>query len=386
MTAHAQYFDLAKGKRKTLPFKLIRNLVVIQLKINNKGPFNFILDTGVGFVLITDPSLTDTLKLANNRTIKMSGFGEGEDFEAYITKPLAIEIPGLICHNISAAILKKDHFNLSTYTGTPIHGLIGYEFFSRLAVKISFSDSTITVARPKYMRMYKNATHIPLSIEDRKPYLTAKVVFANGTEKESKLVVDLGAGHFVSMENVANTTLLQNKLVRANLGIGIKGQIMGSVSRIKEITLGKYKMQNIISAFPDDDMHSLNIPRDGNLGMGLLRKFDIIFDYPDSVMYLHPASNFKAPSEHDMSGLAYYASGENYSHIIIYNVEPESAGDDIGLEKDDEIVSINFRPVDEMSLQQIDDIFKSKDKRVLVLMIYRDKKYQRVVMTLKRRV
>lgn len=386
LSANAQYFDLAGNhKRVNIPFKFVRNLVVIQLKINNKGPYNFILDTGIGLMLITDPSLADSIN-TNRRTVKISGFGEGADFEAYVTSPLKVDIPGLVSNNIVAAIFKTDHFNLSNYAGMPIHGLLGYEFFARLAVKISISDSTINASLPKKMRYYRKAAKIPISIEEHKPYLTTKVVYANGTEKESKLVIDIGAGHFVSMENVADKDTLQKNSITANLGIGIKGVISGSLSRINEIDLGRYKMKNVIAAFPDDDTRLLTIPRDGNLGMGLLKKFNIIFDYPNSMLYLKPNFNFREKDEHDMSGLGYTSEGIEYNHILVYKVEPGSAGEETGIMKGDEIISIDFRKVTTMTLQQIDNLFKSKDGRSFAIVIFRDNKYYTMALTLKRRI
>jgi hypothetical protein len=387
LPARAQYFDLKDNKRQvTIPFKLVRNLVVIQLKINNKGPYNFILDTGVGLMVVTEPALADSISIPNKRTIQIAGFGEGKDFEAYLTPPLKIDIPGLVSNNVSAALLGKDRFNISNYAGIPIHGLLGYEFFSRLAVKIDFLDSIITVSPPKKMRFYKRGVKIPISIEDRKPYLTTKVVFENGAQKESKLIIDLGAGYFISLENLAGKNLLQKKFIAANLGMGIQGLINGSLSRIKEIDLGKYKLKDVITAFPDKDTRALAVPRDGNIGIGLLKKFNIIFDYPDNLMYLKPNYDFKVRSEHDMTGLTYYSAGEGYSHIIIDKVEPGSAADEAGLKKEDEITAINFKTVNKMTLQQIDDLFKSADGRTLLIEIYRDKKYYRIPITLTRRI
>ncbi|MDB4927349.1 MAG: Aspartyl protease [Mucilaginibacter sp.] len=384
-TTHAQYFTMDNARRVTIPFKLVRNLVIIELKINNKGPYNFILDTGVGFMLITEPTLVDSIKMEGKRTIKMSGFGEGDDFDAYVTPPLKIDIPGLISHNVAAAILKKDHFSLSNYAGIPIHGLLGYEFFNHLAVNISFTDSIIRVSDPKNMRFFKKGTRIPITIENKKPYLNTKVVYANGTAINSKLIIDLGAGHFISLENVPNKNTLQKKFINASLGMGIRGLISGSLSRIQEVDLGKYKLKNVIAAFPDEE-RSLSVPRDGNIGISLLKKFDIIFDYPNGLLYLKSRAGFGAIDEHDMSGLWYYASGDGYNHLIINKVDPGSAADDIGLEKDDEIVSINLRPVSEMSLQHIDELFKSQNGRTYLLRIYRDKKYYTIPITLKRRI
>ena len=373
-----------------LPFKLIRNLVVIQLKINNRGPFNFILDTGVGLMIITEPKLVDSIDVQNKRTIKMPGLGEGDAYEAYITPPLKIDIPGLTSYDVAAAILKTDHFNLSNFAGMPIHGLLGYEFFNNLAVKLNFTDSTLTVYKPKDVRLIRKGTKIPISIEGHKPYLEANVKLPNGTEQMSKLVIDLGAGHPVSLENMIKKNGLPQKFILANLGVGLSGPITGFLSRIDEVDIGKYKIKKVITSFPNDydaeTLKYLSVPRDGNLGVGILKRFMVIFDYADNALYLKPNAFFNEPFEHDMSGIEYYGAGEGFKHLIISRVEPGSAADEVGLEKDDEITAINFKPVADMTIEQIDDILKSKDQRSLLLEVYHDHKFDRVIITLKRRI
>jgi hypothetical protein len=49
-------------------------------------------------------------------------------------------------------------------------------------------------------------------------------------------------------------------------------------------------------------------------------------------------------------------------------------------------MSINLKPTATMSLEQIDNIFKSQNDRNLLLEIYHDKKYDQVIITLKRRI
>jgi len=388
-SAGAQYFEISGHQKKVnIPFRLVRNLVVIQLKINNKGPFNFIMDTGAGIMVITDPSLKDSVVIPSRRTLKLSGCGDEGNYDAYITSELKIDIPGLTSNGVSAAILKQDHFGLSNFTGMPIHGLLGYEFFNNLAVKVNFSDSTITVYRAKDEKRFKMGEKIPITIENRKPYILAGVYLPDGTRKESKLIIDLGAGHPISLDNMANSSEMPKKYIRANLGVGFNGPISGFMSRINAVQLGKYHIKNPISSFPVDDSlkNKFNDKRDGNLGIGMLKKFVIVFDYSANAIYLKPDPDFSQPFEHDMSGLEYYACGNNFKRIIISRVEPGSAGDQIGLERDDEIVSINFKPIEKMTLEQVDDIFKSQNDRNLLLGIYHDKKVDQVILTLKRRI
>lgn len=363
-------------------------MVIIQLQINHKGPFNFVMDTGVGLMIITDPSLIDSLNMPVRRILKLRGFGENESYEAYASPVLNVGIPGLTSYEINAAVLKKDQFGLSNYAGMPIHGLLGYEFFNNLAVKVNFSDSTITVYNPKDTRRFAKGDRIPITVEDHKPYMEASVYMPDGSVKTSKLVIDLGAGHPLSLENVSESSNLQKKCIHANLGVGFSGPINGFISRVDEIRFGKYRIKNIISSFPQNDSlkNYISVKRDGNLGIGLLKKFVVVFDYPGNAIYLKPGPNFKEPFEQDMSGLEYYADGDGFKRIIISRVEPGSAGDKIGLEKDDEILSINLKPISKMSLEEVDGIFKSHDDRSLLLEIYHDKRRDMVVMTLKRRI
>ena len=375
-------------KRVKLPFKLVRNMIVLPLTINNKGPYNFVLDTGVGIVLITDPTLIDSINVASKHLIKIVGLGTGNDYEAYITTGLNFKFPDITGTNISAAILKEDQFSLSSYAGIPIHGLIGYEFFESFAVKINFSDSTLTVGALKNIRVFNKSNKLPITIEDRKPYLTTNVKFTDGRQLNCKLVIDLGAGHQLLLENQDNRNYVtMQKLISANLGVGLSGPITGFLSRINEIELGNYKLKNIITSFIDSDSTKLNsIRRDGNLGINILKKFNLVIDYQSGAMYIKPGIHFNEPFEHDMSGMEYYVQGPDFKRIIINRVEQDSPADESGLEPGDEILGINFKTADKMTVEEIDDIFKSRADRSLLLEVVHNKKREMVILKLKRRI
>lgn len=230
-------------------------MIVVRVNINNKGPYNFILDTGVGLMIITDPKLVDSLNIKNKRSITVTGMGEGKDFEAFVVPSLKVGMPGITGDNVSAAILKNDEFGLSNYAGIPIHGLLGYEFFSSFAVRINFSDSTIVAGLPKNMRVFKRGAKLPLSVEEHRPYITTKIKVSNHAElKDNKLILDLGAGHPLSLENLVDQNHgLPEKFIASNLGISLTGPIKGFLSRINEIEIGKYKLKNVVTSFPEYD-------------------------------------------------------------------------------------------------------------------------------------
>lgn len=392
-SAYAQPFNFVKGaKSKFLPFKYVKNLIILPVTINDKGPYNFILDTGIGVTLITDPSLTDSLGLKNLRTIRITGFGEGNELTAAITPSLKVGITKNINGEISAAVLKEDAFNLSAYTGIPIHGLIGYEFFSSFIVRINYSTNSLRLYSPYYKYAPRKGYRIPITIEEKKPYLIAQLSVVPGKSTQAKLIIDTGAGHPISLEtDSAVPYKVPEPRIRANLGVGLSGAINGYISRIPMVKLGKYELKNVITAFPDyrDAAGKVGaINRNGNVGNTILSRFTIVLDYNNNAMYLRPNSKIKAAFEHDMSGMELAQAPPDYRRLFITRVEPGSAAEEAGLEENDEILEINLKPITEIGMESIAELFRSGNKRsfMLRLLPHGETKSQIVILTLKRRI
>ena len=379
-------------KSKTLPFRYIKNLIIIPLTINEKGPYNFVLDTGIGIMLITDPSLTDSVQIDNLRTIKITGMGEGGDITARVCPSIDVAISHDISGTMSAAILTTDAFNLSAFTGMPVHGLIGYEFFSSFIVKINYLTKTIRLYPHNSKRIREKGDKIPLTIEGRKPYLNALVSTEPGSEFLAKLIIDTGAGHPISIERDSLYTFpVPEPNVRANLGVGLSGAINGHIARIPSVRLGEYELKNVIAAFPDYNdaaRKALSANRHGNIGNNILQRFNLVFDYNKKLLYLKRNGQFKEAFEHDMSGMEISLHPPDFKRLYISRIESGSAADDAGLKVHDEILSINLRPVSELSLESIHDMLKSGNKRSLLLRILPagSKTREMVVITLKRRI
>ncbi len=376
----------------SIPFKMVKSLVIIPIMVNDKGPYNFVLDTGVGMILFTDPSLIDSLNITFKRDIKIKGFGEGGDLSAYITGNLKMNVTEYIQGSFSAAFLKDEAFDLSGYTGMPVHGLIGYEFFNSFTVKINYSGNTLTLYRPDAFYVPKKGFKIPINIEDRKPYLETAVTLQNGKSILTKLIIDTGAGHPLSLEtNEGLPFELPEKHVEANLGVGLAGPITGFVARVKSLKIGKFELNKVTAAFPDyKDVASklFSINRHGNLGNYVLKRFDVVFDYKRECLYLKKGIYFKEPFEHDMSGLELASAGPDLSRIIVSRVEKSSPGEEVNLKEGDEIVSVNFKPVSELGVEAIANMLQSGNERSLLLQIIPkgEKRTKNVIITLKKRV
>lgn len=390
----AQDFHFTSSrKRENINFKFIKNLIIVQVAINNKGPYNFILDTGISLVLITDPAVLSELDIKNYRVIKINGLGEKSGVNAYTIPSVNIKISDDIEGNLPAAVLQNDLFDLSGFTGMPVHGLIGYDFFNSFIVKIKYTLNTITVYKNETAYAPRKGSKIQLEIEDRKPYVVSDVTLNNNKTVNSRLIIDTGAGHPLSLEtdNEGIPFNVPEENIPASLGIGLGGTIKGYLSRIPLLKIGNFELTNVIAAFPDYPDVAAKLPqvhRNGSIGNSILKRFEVVFDYHHNSLYLKPIYTYQEPFEYDMTGIQLAFSGEKLNRIFVYNVDRGSVADKAALKPGDEILAINFQPVSELGMEKIEAIFNSYDNRGLMLDIFsaNAKKRERVFMTLKRRI
>lgn len=388
--AQTEFEFSGNRSRALIPFTKARGLVVLPVKINGKGPFNFILDSGVGNMVITNPKLKDSLNLQYLRKIKLAGLGEGSDIDAFSSPFLNVKIAGVQAKSISAAVLDDDIFNLSSYAGIQVDGLIGYDFFKSFLVRIDFEDSILKVYKNQVTRLIKKGHKIPISIENNKPYID--VLVDAGAEKKIplKMLLDSGSGNPLSLESYNNGNFpLPDKFVMANLGVGLSGIIRGFKGRVDRIKIGKFHLDKVVASYPyyeDIAAKITSVKRNGSIGNTLLKKFDVLFDYQNSCIYLRSSANFKEEFEFDMSGIELVAQGDNYNRYFVSRVERGSPADELGVQNGDELIGLNFNAVSKFTFEEVIKFLSSKDGRTIYIEFARDGKSFAGVMTLKKRI
>ena len=381
---------IGKRKRQQINFKAVRGLVVVPMYINSKGPYNFILDTGVGVTLITDPSLKDSLNLKYLRKIGLSGLGDQIELTAYTTPFLNFRIASTEAKSCAAAILDNDILNLSGYVGMPIHGLIGYDFFKSFKIRINYSTQLLKIYQNTLPRLIAKGNKIDLQIEENKPYVNILVNAPNHQKLTLKMLIDTGSGNPISLETYQkNAFPLPDNFVIANLGVGLSGNIRGFKGRIDQLKLGKFYMDSVITAFPyyeDIAAKVTSTERNGSIGNTLLKKFDILYDYQNSCIYLKGNTSLKEPFEYDMSGMEIVAGGHNFDAFFVTRIERGSPADELGVQIGDQILRINFNAADKLTIDEITQILSSRNGRTLYLEMARKDEIYAGILTLKRRI
>ena len=385
--------EAPRRHRARIPIQIQRNLVVVSVMLNGYGPFNFLLDTGVATSIITSPALADSLRLRHGQVFRVTGAG-GSDMglQAYQADSVRVSLAGVVADYMPLLVLSQDVLNLSGYVGTPIHGIMGSELFRSFVITLRPEEGHLVATRPDAFRAPKGRlwSSLPLSLENNKAYFTTPVQLTDSLTLPLKLVLDTGASHALSVELDSDPRLMgPAQRLPADLGRGLTGIVQGFLGRVPRLQLGRYSLPNVLASFPNSaDVHRrIDVPRNGNVGYELLKRFSLVIDYPHQRLLLRPNEQFRDGFEHDMCGLEFMAVGADLRRYIILRVMPNSPAAAAGLTPEMELVSINLIPASFFNLTQLSRIMHSQDGRNIMLLLRRpDGELQTTTVRLKRQI
>lgn len=370
-------FNIDNGKKKTeFKFENYNNLIIVSMLLNDVLPVKFILDTGVRTAILTERSLSDFLSINYDRKIPLVGTDGSKVIDAYIAANVTLQLPGATSKGQGMLVLAEDYLQLKNYLGVEVHGILGYELFSRFIVKINYDKTTITLYDPEYYRPKKKLKVVPIALEDSKPFLIGEVTLLNDKSLSAKLMMDTGASHSILLHTGTHESIeIPEEKIFTTLGRGLGGNIEGYIGRIKNVKIIDYQFQQVIGSFPASEMLvELFKPnnRQGTIGGGLLSKFVVTIDYFNENIYLKKGKGFKKGFEYNMSGIEVKAIGTDLDTYVINELTAESPAERAGLMPGDIILNINGHNSANVKLNDINAFFRSKAGRKINLIVLRE--------------
>lgn len=377
-------------KRVQIPIEIHNNLVVLPVVINNQLPLKFILDTGVRTTILTEKSYSDILNLPYSRKYSVSGPGGEKLIDAYVTNNVSIDLPGVQGLGHAMLVLEEDYLQLRNYLGTDVHGVLGYELFSRFVIQTDYKNSRLILTRPENFRVGPRYQAFPITVEDTKPYIITPLQMNDSVRFEAKLLVDSGASHGLMIDPESDPLLaVPKKHIESIIGRGLGGEIYGKIGRINALELGKYKIPNVIVNFPDPNSYTdtlkidKSVFRNGSIGGEVLSRFNFIINLPGEKIYLRKNPSYKKGFYYNLSGITIKARGARLRNYEISNVRAESSGAQSGLKNGDIIISVNGVLASEINLTTLNGFFNSKPGRKIILEVNRAGKKMKTTIRLK---
>lgn len=404
---HAQSFELPEGRNsQKVKFQLINNLIVIPIEVNGTK-LSFILDSGVSKPILFNLSNQDDIQINNVSEITIKGLGEGEPIKALSSKQNSFKLKTIENSNqLLYVVLDKD-LNFSPALGIPIHGIIGYDLFKDFVVDINYASETIKFHRPETYahKSRKKAETLPISIRNRKAYIEGQVFLKKDDEVPVRLLVDTGSSDAIWLFE-DELIDLPEKNYHDFLGEGLNGSIFGKRTKVNSINLGSFALQNAKAAFPD--MQSFGSiknlgNRNGSIGGEILKRFNIVFDYPNSRITLKKNSNYKKPFQYNLSGITIQHNGVRYvsesiadgrgvvknedrnfgnvqillenrtkislvPEIVVSGIRAGSPAHEAGLREGDVVLAVNGKKIHRYKLQEVMHMLDEQEgKKVKVL-------------------
>jgi len=342
-------------KSLTIPFELVLNHIIIKAKINGNADIKLVLDTGlpIGGAILFKSEKTEKLNLNFSGQIYIGGAG-GDPVLADIAGGATINIGGLELFHKQVIVMSM---NQNVINLLEADGMIGYELFSNYLLQIDFEKNLIHLWNSVDEVSGDFGQELNLELRQNYPFIKCFSEITKGNEVPLELVIDTGAGHALSLDikSIENFSLPGNVL-ESRIGTGAIGDIMGNIGRVSKITIADYLFFDVVTTFSLRPLAKGFLRSNGNLGIDLLKRFLVTFDYRNSKIYLKPNVYFELPFLFNMAGF-HFQKLSNGNFIIDF-VMKDSPAYESGLIKNDVITQINSKPAALISTDTLDILTK----------------------------
>ncbi|BDQ12457.1 aspartyl protease family protein [Sediminibacterium sp. TEGAF015] len=343
-------------------FQLSGGIIIIKAQFDQfTDSLNFVLDTGSGGISL-DSTTAEKLKIQTQQSEKTIRGIAGVKKVSFAYNH-TLSMPGIEVKQLDFHINNYDL--LTSVYGVKIDGIIGYSFLRRYIVHLDFDKRIMEVYAPgryKYPRggqlLRPNFSTLPLmqaSIQDNKTFL-------------NRFIFDTGAGlcFLLSRDYVEDSSVFKSKrkffLTQAE-GLGGKKQM--EIAVMKSIKIGNYKFKKVPVHIFEDDYNVTNYPTLGGLiGNDLLRRFNIILNYPDQSIHLKPNNHFNDPFDYSYTGLGIYLID---GQIKVVDIIEGSPGQKAGFKIDDIIFSIENNASN--NIQAYKNLFQNSIGKIKVIVL-----------------
>lgn len=346
--------------------QLTGGIVIIRGQIDDiKDTLNFVLDTGSGGISFDSSTVDDYkwIRTKSDRTVRGIAGMKAVDF----TYKHILRLPGLNVENLDFHI--NDYSLLTSVYGVKIDGIIGYSFLRKFIVRIDYDSQRIEVYEPGLL-MYPKGGFLLRPGFNGLPFQALSI--RDERQVFGKFIFDTGAGLcFLLSEDFVDDSMFISKKrkILPTQAEGLGGKKLMNVTVVKEITLGPYHFRRVPVYIFADDYNVTSYPfLGGIIGNDLLRRFNLIINYPEQTIHLKPNQHYSDPFDYSYTGLGIYLED---GEIKVIDIIPGSPGDKAGFKKDDVIFAIdnNFTK----NIQSLKTLLQNTGSKVKVL-VMRDKK------------
>jgi hypothetical protein len=331
-----------------VPFPDCGSTVLLPVRVNGRGPFLFILDSGANSIAL-DQRLADSLGLAPAGTGAATGAGAGKvAYRSYPRDSVEFDVAGVRFR--SDHTISIDLSNQPGILGFDVGGVLGTDFFRRVTVEVHYDAHAVRFHDPNGYVAPAGSRPIPLTFERRVPFVTARLTVPGVPARTRRLLVDCG-----SEDAVDDSLLLESRapLHRTMGGVGSGQPYEVVFGRIQRLELGPFVLEDLPSAAPGVCL----------IGGEVLRRFVVTFDFRRDRLLLLPGRHLRDEVPEDPSGLTVRLADDG-TQLRIEDVAKGSPAARAGLRTGEHVTVIDGASVRDIGLRRAQAILMTPGFRL----------------------
>ena len=330
----------------SIPFELLDNRVVVDVRLDGKGPFHCILDTGASAAVSVE--VAEELGLAVTPQGESGGVGEALVKTASATLH-SIELGGAILRDVPVSVLSFEDFP-PVFGTRRIDAVLGDPIGERFVVTTDYVGRTLAFAAPAQFAYQGPGKGVPFERPDGIPVVRATLDGVDG-----RFGVDTGArsslllfGPFVEAHGLRAR---YGAHLEGVTGWGIGGPVRSLLARASALTMGPVTVKDLVIRLSTQKTGATTGTHlDGLLGPDVLRQFRVIIDYSRRQLILEPNALHGQRDTWDRLGAWFVQEGK---HFMVLDVIPESPAAEAGLAVGDRVLAVDGTPTSTLLLPEV---------------------------------
>ena len=269
-----------------VPFSFVDNRMTIQCRINGAGPFTMIVDTGAPDVTI-DPKLATQLGVRVHDAGSTVGAGN-KPVLIGATQLHTLSVGSTSFTDVAASVI--DLSEIRNKLGFPrLDGVVGYTVMKHYAVVVDADAHTISLdterpAAPESATTtaFRGVTpNVSATIDG----IPTTVIIDTGDRSSLTLFGPFAKEHNFYDRFPATSTIVT--------GYGIGGPVYGQVFTLPSLAIFGRQLSAVVTrASRQTGGVFTGTQQGGSVGEGVLKRFNIIYDYPKKEIVAWPSKYF----------------------------------------------------------------------------------------------
>lgn len=282
---------------QTIPIKMERNKTIIPVTVGNIGPLKIVLDTGMPFegLVIYNSDLKDSIKFNREMQVRIPGVGDGEPSIALMDDSANFFVGGIEFRNQKVIVLQND-----IYKDFPSDGIIGYSLLGHYATEIDYDNNVMTLHESNKINPDNSWQSIPMYFKDNTiPWIDVSISVKGEAPVKLSTYIDLAAGDALMLLKKQKMKFsLPDSMIAVYLGRGLSGDIYGEKSKVSKLFIGPFELNEVTAAVAPVKIRTKQVDADAIIGNDVLRRFNLIFDYSNKILFIKPNKYFNSKFEY----------------------------------------------------------------------------------------